>query len=118
MERTSKLSRLFKFTWLSQAEPNETWDELLNILIDKGTVTKVDDYTITFDNTFTVLTSNHPYASGNLCMYKGKFKFITDERLHCSKATKIRLEDFYYKYLEDTKAHSYVEKELKIYKNK
>jgi hypothetical protein len=115
MNRTSKLSRLFKFFWMSQAEPDETWDELLNLLIDKGTVTEVDNFTITFDDTFTVWTSNHPYASGILYMYKGKY---TDERLHCSKATKIRLEDFYYKYLEDTKAHSYVEKELKIYKNK
>jgi hypothetical protein len=115
MERTSKLSRLFKFTWLSQAEPNETWDELLNFLIDKGTVTKVDNFTITFDDTFTVWTTNHPFASGNLYMYKGEYP---DEKLHCSKATKIRLEDFYYKYQAATKAQSYVEKELEIYKNK
>jgi len=115
MKRTSKLSRLFKFFWLSQAEPDETWDELLNILIDKGTVTKVDEYTITFDNTFTVWTSNHPYASGNLYWYKNK---STDERLHCSKATKIRLEDFYYKHQADTTAQSYVAKKLEIYKNK
>lgn len=115
MERTSKLSRLFKFTWLSSAEHDEAWDELLNLLIDKGTITEVDEYTITFDNTFTVWTSNHPYASGNLFMYKDEY---TDQSLHCSKATRIRLEDFYYKYLEDTKSQSYVEKELEIYKNK
>jgi hypothetical protein len=115
MKRTSKLSRLFKFIWLSQAEPDEAWDELLNLLIDKGTVTEVDNYTITFDNAFTVWTSNHPYASGYLYMYKGKF---TDERPHCSKATKIRLEDFYYKYQADKAAQSYVAKELEIYKNK
>ena len=113
MKRTSKLSRLFKFLWLSQDEPDETWDELLNLLINKGTVTYVDECTITFDSTFTVWTSNHPYASGNLFMYKGKF---TD--LHCSKATKIRLEDFYYKYQADKAAQSYVAKELEIYKNK
>jgi hypothetical protein len=116
MKRTSKLSRLFKFSWPYQAEPNETWDELLNLLIDKGTITKVDEHTITFDGTFTVWIANHPYASGDLYMYKGGY---TDKKLPCSKATKIRLEDFYYKYLEDnTKAQSYVEKELEIYKNK
>ena len=115
MEHTSKLSRLFKFTWSSQAEPDETWDELLNLLIDKGTVTKVDDFTITFDNTFTVWTTNHPFASGNLYMYKGEHP---DEKLHCSKATRIRLEDFYYKYQADKVSQSYVAKELEIYKNK
>ena len=115
MNRTSKLSRLFKFFWLSQAEPDETWDELLNLLIDKGNVTKVDNYIITFDDTFTVWITNHPYASGNLYMYKGD---LTNEKLHCSKATKIRLEDFYYKYQAATKAQSYVAKELEIYKNK
>jgi hypothetical protein len=115
MKHTSKLSRFFKFSWLSESEPDEKWDELLNFLIDKGTVTKVDNFTITFDDTFTVWIANHPYASGNLYMYKGGY---TDEKLHCSKATKIRLEDFYYKYQADTKAQSYVEKELEIYKNK
>jgi len=115
MKRTSKLSRLFKFLWLYQAEPDEQWDELLNLLIDKGTVTRVDNYTITFDNTFDVWITNHPYASGNLYRYKDEY---TNEKLHCSKATRIRLEDFYYKYLEDTKPQSYVAKELEIYKNK
>jgi hypothetical protein len=98
---------------MSQAEPDEAWDELLNILIDKGTVTKVGEFTITFDDTFAVWISNHPYASGSLYWYKGEYP---DEKLHCSKATRIRLEDFYYKYLADTKG--YVEKELEIYKNK
>jgi hypothetical protein len=115
MKHTSTISRLFKFLWLSQAEPNETWDELLNLLIDKGTVTKLDEHTITFDNIFTVWITNHPYASGNLYMYKGGY---TTEKLHCSKATKIRLEDFYYKYQADKAAQSYVAKELEIYKNK
>ena len=115
MNRTSKLSRLFKFFWMSQAEPDETWDELLNLLIDKGTVTKVDNFTITFDNTFTVWTTNHPVASGNLYMHKGEHP---DEKLHCSKATRIRLEDFYYKYQADKVSQSYVAKELEIYKNK
>jgi hypothetical protein len=115
MKHTSKLSRFFKFSWLSESEPDETWDELLNLLINKGTVTHVDEFTIIFDNIFTVWITNHPYASGNLYMYKGGY---TTEKLHCSKVTKIRLEDFYYKYQAATKAQSYVEKELEIYKNK
>ena len=115
MKRTSKLSRFFKFFWMSQVEPDEKWDELLNTLIDKGTVTKKSPFTITFDDTFTVWIANHPYASGNLYQYKDEY---TDERLNCSKVTRIRLEDFYYKYLEDTKSQRDVAKELEIYKNK
>ncbi len=115
MKHTSTLSRLFKFTWLSQESPDESWDELLNLLIDKATVTKVDYYTITFDDTFTVWIRNHPFASGSLYTYKNS---ILDNRLHCSKATKIRLEDFYYDYMDSQKNESFVAKALEIYKNK
>jgi hypothetical protein len=99
MKKTSKFSRLFKCFWLESKPADEEWDKLLNLLIDKAEVTKIDDYTITFDNTYVVWTSNHPYASGNLYEYKGSRRDIkagASSVYHCSKKTKIKLEDFYY----------------------
>jgi len=93
MKKTSKFSRFFKFMWLQHKPADEKWDKLLNLLIDKSKVTHMDDYTITFDNKFVVWISNHPFSSGKLYECKGEH---TSSRCHCSKKTKIKLEDFYY----------------------
>jgi hypothetical protein len=91
MKKTNKLERFFKFLWLgSEDRPNLDWDILLNKLIDKGNVTHIDDYCVTFDDKYSVWIANHPYASGHLHKNKVGIK----SKPHCSKKTKIRLEDF------------------------
>jgi hypothetical protein len=102
MTRTSKLSRLAKFTWLSAEEPNQAWDDMLNLLMDKGEVTEVTQYTITFNGKYRVWVENHPYASGSISKYcfdemeKEDRHFSFPSNYHCTKKTKIRLEDFFY----------------------
>jgi hypothetical protein len=110
MTKTSKLSRLFKFFWLSQYEPNEVWDTLLNLLMDKGEVTKIDEYTITFDNKYTVWIANHPYSSGN--WYNSP-----DKSPHCHKSTRIRLEDFVNNLIEEI-SYRDLKADIEFYKNK
>lgn len=110
MTKTSKLSRLFKFSWLYQGEPNEDWDTLLNLLMDKGEVTKIDEYAITFDNKYVVWIANHPCASGN--WYNSP-----DKSPHCHKNTKIRLEDFVNNLIEKTNPRP-LKADIEFYKNK
>jgi hypothetical protein len=95
MKKTSKFSRFFKCFWLTSRPVDQEWDELLNLLIDKGEVTDISTHTITFDNKYEVWTSNHPFHSGHLYEYKGNLREIVSG-CHCSKKTKIKLEDFYY----------------------
>ncbi len=109
MKKTSKLSRLLRCFWLYDKEPNEEWDTLLNLLMDKAKVTDIGDYTITFDNKFTVWIANHPFASGS------SYNSYSTERFHCTKATKIRLEDFVNDYL---KKESSLAADIEFYKNK
>ena len=102
MKKTSKLSRLFKHAWLSHTQPNAEWDKMLNLLMDKGEVTKVTEFHIIFNDKYKVWIENHPYASGsiNKCCFDEMTKDNLDLTLpndyHCTKKTKIRLEDFYY----------------------
>jgi hypothetical protein len=110
MTKTSKLSRLFKFLWLYQGEPNKDWDTLLNLLMDKGKVTKIDEYTITFDSKYQVWICNHPYASGH--WYNSP-----DKSPHCHKSTKIRLEDFVNNLIEETSSRP-LKADIEFYKNK
>jgi hypothetical protein len=95
MKKTSKFSRFFKCFWLTSRSVDQEWDKLLNLLIDKGEVTDISTYTITFDNKYEVWTSNHPFSSGHLYDYKGNSREIVSG-CHCSRNTKIKLEDFYY----------------------
>jgi hypothetical protein len=106
MKKTSKFSRFFKCFWASRSKADPNWDALLNLLIDKGEVTEISDYTITFDNKYQVWTSNHPFSSGHLLRYKGGYMGIDGHRSphHCSKKTKIRLEDFYYDLMKKEEA--------------
>ena len=90
MKKTSKFSRLFKFCWMSMETPNKNWDILLNKLIDKGNVTDIDHYCVTFDDKYAVWITNHPYSSGNLHSNKVGIKSTP----HCKMSTRIRLEDF------------------------
>jgi len=90
MTKTNKLDRLFKCFWLIDKPPHKNWDILLNKLIDKGNVTHIDNYCVTFDDKYDVWITNHPYSSGNL--YSNKIGIVS--KPHCSKSTKIRLEDF------------------------
>lgn len=90
MKKTNKRERFFKFLWLSGETPNVNWDALLNKLIDKGNVTHLNDYYVTFDDKYDVWITNHPYSSGRLYANKVGIK----SQPHCSKKTKIRLEDF------------------------
>lgn len=91
MVKTSKLSRLFKFCWLNNDKaPHKNWDILLNKLIDKGNVTHIDQYCVTFDDKYDVWIVNHPYSSGNLYANKVGIK----SKPHCKMSTRIRLEDF------------------------
>lgn len=99
MTKTSKFERFFKFTWLTYNPTNKDWDALLNLLMEKGTVTNISEYTITFNDTFTVWIENHPYASGHLYGYKGS-AITNKDHFHCSKATKIKLEDFVNSYIQ------------------
>ena len=96
MKKTSKLSRFFKFTWDVSKDADPNWDSLLNTLIDKAEVTHIDEYAITFDDKYVVWITNHPYCSGSLYELKGVFSRLGDwsSCFHCSKKTKIRLEDF------------------------
>jgi len=102
MKKTSTLSRLFKFLWLSAEKPNQAWDNMLNLLMDKGEVTNITQCKITFNDKYQVWIENHPYASGSISKYC--FDEMTKEDLthslpahyHCTKKTKIRLEDFFY----------------------
>ena len=110
MTKTSKLSRLFKFIWLYKDEPNEDWDTLLNLLMDKGEVTKIDEYTITFDKKYKVWIENHPYASGS---WHNK----PEGSLQCHKSTKIRLEDFVNNLIEETSSRP-LKADIEFYKNK
>jgi hypothetical protein len=113
MKKTSKFARFFKFFWLESNPAHEEWDKLLNLLIDKAEVTKIDDYTITFDNTYVVWTSNHPFASGNLYEYKGLRRDIVTgctSKYHCSTTTKIKLEDFYYNLRLDSSFQEEIER--------
>ena len=98
MKHTSKLSRLFKFLWLSAGEPNQEWDNMLNLLMDKGKVTNVTQYKITFNDKYQVWIENHPYASGSIskyCFDEMKKEDPIDDLLpsnyQCTKNTKIRL---------------------------
>jgi hypothetical protein len=86
---------MFKCFWLTSKSVDQEWDKLLNLLIDKGEVTDISPYTITFDNKYEVWISNHPFSSGHLYDYKGNSREIVSG-CHCSRNTKIRLEDFYY----------------------
>jgi hypothetical protein len=86
---------MFKCFWLTSKSVDQEWDKLLNLLIDKGEVTDISPYTITFDNKYEVWTSNHPFSSGYLYDYKGNSREMVSG-CHCSRNTKIRLEDFYY----------------------
>lgn len=110
MTKTSKLSRLFKFFWLSQDEPNEHWDTLLNLLMDKGKVTEIDEFTITFDSKYKVWIANHPYTSGN--WYNSP-----DKSPHCHKSTRIRLEDFVNNLIEEI-SYRDLKADIEFYKNK
>lgn len=93
MKKTSKLSRLFKFFWLFDGPPNKIWDAKLNELMDSGKITKWSSYTITFNDKIEVWIENHPYASGAMVSPLSN--------IHCSKKTKIRLEDYVNKFLEE-----------------
>jgi hypothetical protein len=100
MKHTSKLSRLFKFVWLTQETPNMAWDSMLNVLIDKGVVTSITQYDITFNDKYTVWIKNHPYASGSItknCFAVDSDLSTSSKEFHCTKKTKIRLEDLYFK---------------------
>lgn len=108
MKKTSKLSRLLKFLWLYQGEPNEEWDTLLNLLMDKAEVTHIDEFTITFDNKYKVWITNHPFASGH--WYNSPAPSP-----HCYKSTKIRLEDFVNNLLKE---ESSLAADIEFYKNK
>ncbi len=90
MTKTNKFERFFKFFWLYGESPHTNWDLLLNKLIDKGNVTNINEFYVTFDDKYDVWITNHPYASGNL--YQNKVGILSNP--HCSKKTKIRLEDF------------------------
>lgn len=93
MTTTSKLSRLLKFFWLNDDRHPfmKEWDELLQLLIKYGKITKLDNYTVTFDDKYTVWISNHPYASGHLYKLNGT---SVENQFNCSKNTRILLEDF------------------------
>ena len=96
MKKTSKLSRLFKCFWPidDTIAYSDKWDAKLNELIDKGNVTHKITYIVEFDGKYEVWLSNHPFSSGTWCGYVGDSIFPLHHRLRCSKATKIRLEDF------------------------
>jgi hypothetical protein len=83
-------------------KPNKEWDNLLNLLMDKGEVTDVSEYHLTFNGKYKVWITNHPYASGSInkrcfdeMLKDDNFSSLLCE-YHCRKETKIRLEDFYY----------------------
>ena len=96
MKRTNKLERFFKFFWLSSDNYDPVWDKLVNALIDKGEVIEVDTYTITFEEGYVVWIKNHPWCSGNSYHREG-LKVLN---MGVSKETKIKLEDFYYAYMD------------------
>ena len=90
MKKTSKLSRFFKFLWLTHDTPiSMDWDRLLNHLLEFGKVTDMSDFTITFNDRYEVWIENHPFSSGNLHMLGGEY---TDYAV--TKETRIKLEDF------------------------
>lgn len=93
MTTTSKRSRLLKFFWLTDDSYTflKEWDELLQLLIKYGKITKIDNFTATFNDKYTVWISNHPYASGQLYQLNGTSLV---EKFNCSKSTRILLEDF------------------------
>lgn len=123
MKKTSKISRLFRFFWFESDAPNSTWDELLNLLMDKGEVTAVNEYTMTFNNKYIVWIENHPYSSGFLRRIRnddGSISYIhsiSEREFHCKTSTKIRLEDFYYNYLTSKKGICPLISELEQLKN-
>ncbi len=94
MNKTNWFDRLTRFFWLSMKAADKDWDKLLNSLLDKGEVTNASaGFWIEFEGKYKVWTANHPYASGAL--------YITNTGaiglqgcLHCTKSTRIRLEDF------------------------
>lgn len=97
MKKTSKFSRLFSFLWMRKERHCPIWDKALNELISKGNITKLCDYTITFDDKYTVWIENHTFCSGHLYMHP------TLPQLQCSRQTAIRLEDFVNGYLDSIK---------------
>lgn len=95
MKKTSKFSRFFKFFWFSASDPNPYWDAFINRLMDVGEVTHIDTYVIQFNGKYDVWISNHPYTSG--CLYNFNAR---GGEAHCTKKTKIRLEDYVNAYIE------------------
>ena len=117
MEKTSRLSRFFKFFWLvaDEGKFNKEWDQLLKQLILNGKITAIDKYSVEFNNKYTVWIENHPWSSGGLYRVTGyektgnPFKNIFE----CSKPTKILLEDKINEYLRDGKK-TILEKQIEL----
>lgn len=93
MTKTSKLSRLFKFTWISNKKPCKDWDTTLNIILDMP-ITNLSEYKATFGGKYDIWISNHPYASGYLYSVYGDTKHpATEDEALPFMSTRIRLED-------------------------
>lgn len=106
MNKTDKLDRIFRFLWSRKHRTNKEWDEILQTLIRRNKITKINHYHVTFEDKYVVWIANHPYSSGSLYGLRTNIKcsknskktyshidYVEQNLYHCSKKTAILLED-------------------------
>lgn len=92
MTKTSKFSRLFKFTWLSNHPICKEWDKTLNKILELP-ITHIDQYRATFGRKYEIWIENHPYCSGKLIDIKGDKINPAITNVLPYMSTRVKLED-------------------------